>query len=92
MSTDIEQTAKAIFGKEIVRAVELIVEQIPKLEKEVETCEVDSLRLIRSATSNNCIARVAEEINSQVFANNQERISKAVEKFADKCVCKKFSH
>lgn len=48
-----------IFGKEVISTVELIREQIPKLEKEVGTCDVDSLRLIRSTTLNNCRARVA---------------------------------
>lgn len=92
MPTDIGQTAKAIFGKEeSVRAVELIADQIPKLEREVRTCDVDSLRLIRSATLNNCKARVIGDISLQVFANNQERISKAIEEFTDKCICKKFN-
>ncbi len=80
-----------IFGKESVKVGELVSEQIPKLEKEVEICDVDSLRLIRSATLNNCRARVAGDINLQIFRHNQLRISKAIEKFADKCVCKKFN-
>ncbi len=80
-----------IFGKTDTRAVDLFLEQIPKLEKDVETCEVNSLRLIRSVTLNNCRAMVAGDIGQQVFEHNQGRISKAIEKFADRCVCKKFS-
>jgi len=80
-----------VIGKEIISAVELIREQIPKLEREVITCDVDALRLIRSATLNNCRSRVAGNISLDVFTNNQKRISEALEKFADKCVCKKFS-
>ena len=41
---------KLSFGKDVISATESIREQIPKLEKEVETCDVDSLRLIRSFT------------------------------------------
>ena len=80
-----------IFGKETIRAVELIAEQIPKLERYVGTCDVNSLRYIRSATLNNCRARVAGDIDLQTFTHNQKRISDAIEKFADKCVYKKFS-
>jgi hypothetical protein len=80
-----------IFGKQTVRAVELIAEQIPKLERQVGTCDVNSLRYIRSATLNNCRARVAGDISLQTFTHNQVRISDAIEKFADRCVCKKFS-
>ena len=80
-----------IFGKETIRAVELIAEQIPKLERYVGTCDVNSLRYIRSATLNNCRARVAGDIDLQTFTHNQKRISDAIEKFADRCVCKKFS-
>ena len=80
-----------IFGKTDVRAIELLTEQIPKLEKYVGTCDVNSLRYIRSATLNNCRARVAGDIDLQTFTHNQKRISDAIEKFADKCVYKKFS-
>jgi len=80
-----------MFGKTDVRAIELLSEQIPRLEKYVGTCEVDSLRYIRSATLNNCRARVAGDIDLQTFTYNQKRISDAIEKFADICICKKFS-
>lgn len=80
-----------MFGKTDVRAIELLVEQIPRLEKYVGTCDVNSLRYIRSATLNNCRARVVGDISLQTFTHNQERISNAIEKFADRCVCKKFS-
>jgi hypothetical protein len=75
-----------MFGKTDVRAIELLAEQIPRLEKYVGTCEVDSLRYIRSATLNNCRAMVAGDISQQVFEHNQGRISKIIEKFADRVV------
>jgi hypothetical protein len=43
MPIDINKQLKLPFGKTDVRAVELVLEQIPKLEKDVKTCEVNSL-------------------------------------------------
>lgn len=78
-----------MFGKEVISAIKLVNEQIPKLEREAERCDVDALRLIRSATMNNCRARVNGEIDLPTFSYNYVRISNTVEKFADKCICKK---
>lgn len=75
-----------IFGHEVIKATELLKENMPKLERRVDTCVPDPVRLIRSLSFNNCRARANEEIDLMTFENNYQKISKATEKFIDKCI------
>ncbi len=52
-----------IFGYEVIRATERLKELMPKLDRRVEQCDPDAIRLFRSLSFNNCRARANGEID-----------------------------
>lgn len=76
-----------IFGPDVTKAYEYLKENMPRLERKVETCDLDTIRLVRSLSYNNCRARSNGEIDLTTFSNNHAKIIRLTEKFIDKCIC-----
>jgi hypothetical protein len=78
-----------VFGYEVISAITRLKELMPKLDRRVEQCDPDAIRLFRSLSFNNCRARANGEIDLRTFENYHEKINRATEKFIEECICQR---